>query len=46
MPTYDFLPTRNVFGMDASQEAGELIGSLTLPHRHQGADHRGVPPGL
>ena len=28
MSTYYFLPTRNVFGMGASQEAGELMKSL------------------
>ena len=28
MSTYYFLPTRNVFGMGASQEAGELMRSL------------------
>lgn len=31
MPTYDFLPTRNVFGMDASQDTSGLMGSLTNP---------------
>ena len=28
MSTYYFLPTRNVFGMGAAQEAGELMKSL------------------
>lgn len=28
MSTYYYLPTRNVFGMGASQEAGELMKSL------------------
>ena len=31
MSTYYFLPTRNVFGMGASQEAGELMRSLGGP---------------
>lgn len=31
MSTYYFLPTRNVFGMGASQEAGKLMRSLGGP---------------